>query len=385
MAIEEISFYNTNGDEVKISNLVNQMMNFYGLKLEVGETSVTDFSEGSEIRNILEAFAIGLYAFLEEQAGVTEVAFISTSYGTWLDKIGELPFINMPRIEGVEAQGTVTFTLATAQASDYTIPADTIVACSGSGMEFVTVSDCTIPLGELSGEAVVECLTTGEDGNVMAEAIDTIGAGVDTELVSVSNDTALSGGTDLEEDDDYRERLLNNIRADGFGTQGWYVSLCEEVDGVHDVLLVDVTGYTKKVIINGYTKPTSNATLLEVLTKLTDIDNKVLNHSFTVDVPAYTDVGLTITMSVTSEIDEEELLANLTAFVNGGGFDRLEYDGVDINESIARQDLVNCFDVFDNLVEVTSIQSNGSEVTTLTPASNAVLKLDTVTFVQNEV
>ena len=55
MALEEVSFYNTNGDEINLTNLVDQMINFYELKSEVGETRLTDFNEGSEIRNLLEA------------------------------------------------------------------------------------------------------------------------------------------------------------------------------------------------------------------------------------------------------------------------------------------------------------------------------------------
>ena len=51
MALNEVSFYNTNGDEISISNIVNQMINYYNLKHEVGETVVTDFNEGSEIRH----------------------------------------------------------------------------------------------------------------------------------------------------------------------------------------------------------------------------------------------------------------------------------------------------------------------------------------------
>ena len=71
MALNEVSFYNTNGDEINLTNIVNQMINYYQLKLEVGETAVTDFNEGSEIRNLLEGFAVGIYALLEEQHEAT--------------------------------------------------------------------------------------------------------------------------------------------------------------------------------------------------------------------------------------------------------------------------------------------------------------------------
>lgn len=385
MALQEVSFYNTNGDEVNLTNLVSQMINFFDLKLEVGETRLTDFNEGSEIRNLLEAFAIGLYAYLEEQSEATRIAFISTSYGTYLDRIGELPFINLPRIEGNPAQGNVTFTLATAQADDYTIPVDTVVAVSETGLQFVTTSDCTIYAGETEGDASVECLTDGADGNVQAEAIDTIGAGVDTELVSVSNESALEEGTDYEEDDEYRSRLLENVQSDGFGTAGWYVHLCESVDGVHDVLLVSDNDYTRKVLVNGDVKETPASVLLEVLTKLSAIDNKVLSHTFTIDKPAYTGVSLAITLNVTTEISETSLGNMMNALFDGGGFDRMDYSGLDINQSISKDEIVNSLRVFDNIVSVSSVKQSGTEITTLTPASNGVLKLNSVSFTQNVV
>lgn len=386
MAIEEVTFTNTNGEEINLSNIVNQMINYYQLKLEVGETAVTDFNEGSEIRNLLEAFAIGVYAILEEQHEATQIAFIQTSYGMWLDRIGELPFINLPRIQAEYSTGEVTFTLAEAQASEYVIPADTVLACSGTGLEFITTTECSILVGETTGTASVDCLTTGADGNVVAEAVDTISSEfVDTELVSVSNASAFELGSDEEDDESYRERLLANVQADGFGTVGYYTSLCENVTGVHDVLLVDDASYTKKVIVNGMSKPTSDSILVEVLTELTDISNKVLNHSFNIDKPVYTEVDLDISLSVVTEIDEDLLGAVMGMLVDGGSGYEFEFTGLNINESLTRDMLEGTLLIFDDVVSVTSIESDGSEIDVLTPDTNGVIKLGTVTFTQTEV
>ena len=387
MALEEVAFTNTNGEEITLSNLVNQMIDFYNLKLEVGETRITDFTEGSEIRNLLEAFAVGIYALLEEQSEATKIAFISTSYGIWLDKIGELPFINLPRIQGNASEGTVTFILGASQGSDFIIPEETIVACSDTGIDFVTTSECVIEAGELSANVSAECLTEGEDGNVLAGSIDTIVSDtLNVELLSVTNSLAFEDGADEEDDEDYRERLLANVRADGFGTQGWYVNLCESVEGVHDVLLVEDANYTRKVLVNGDMKPTDDSILLDVLTKLTDLDNIVLNHRFTVDVPAYTEVNLDITMDVVTEISETDLTSTLQALFNGGSsITQAEWDGLKINDAITRDDIISALTVFDDISEVTSIKQNNTEITTITPSSNGVLQLVSVEYTQNEV
>lgn len=386
MALEEVTFYNTNGEEISLSNLVNQMINFYDLLLEVGETRLTDFKEGSEIRNLLEAFAVGIFALLDEQHEATRIAFISTSYGEFLDRIGQSPFINVVREEASEAVGEVTFTLSEAQTEELVIPADTIVASSETGLEFSTDADCVISIGEVSANVSVTCLSVGADGNVRSESVDLIVDNeLDTNLISVSNSEAFEFGADYEDDEVYRERLLESIRADGFGTVGWYENLCESIRGVHDVLLVDDENYTKKVLVNGTSKPTPDNILLEVLTILTVNTNHVINHSFTVDRPTYTDVSMTVTLDVATQISDDDLLRNLTCFVNGTNFDRMEYEGLNINGVLTRDMVVEAFNVFEHVVGVTSVVVDGSEMSSVAPAVNGVLRLDNVTFVQNEV
>ena len=52
------------------------MIEYYNQKLEIGETKVTDFNEGSEIRNLLESFAVDLYDLMEDNYEATKIAFI---------------------------------------------------------------------------------------------------------------------------------------------------------------------------------------------------------------------------------------------------------------------------------------------------------------------
>ena len=386
MALEEVSFYNTNGDEINLTNLVDQMINFYELKSEVGETRLTDFNEGSEIRNLLEAFAILGYAIMEEQSEATRIAFISTSEDTWLDRIGELPFINLERIGGQPSTGSVTFTLATALSEDYTIPSETILSSSETGLDFELDGDVVIFAGELTGTGTAVCFTEGSDGNVGVGSIDTIDDdSVDTEILSVTNEYPFELGLDYEDDDTYRERLLANVRADGFGSVGYYNRIGEAVDGVHDVKLVSDESYTRKVLVNGKVKPTPESVLLDVLEVYSSLENLVLGHSFTVDKPSYDEIELEVTLSVTTAVDTTLLTNNLLAFFDGTGFDRMDYSGVRIDEELSRDKLVSAFNVFPEVVSVDSITVDDSEVTTLTPSPDGVLRLVSVSFTQNEV
>ena len=386
MALEEVTFYNIVGEEVNLSNLVSQMIDYYDQKREVGETKLTDFNEGSEIRNILEAAAVLAYAILEDENEAGKLPFIELSSGTYLDRIGANPFINLPRVEGNPATGNVTFTLATAQETDYIIPEQTLLADSVNDLSFVTLSDCTIYEGELSSEVLVECLTDGTDGNVPSGTLTIIDdTTIDTELVSVTNNEPLEDGTDYEDDEVYRTRLLENVRAEGFGTIGYYTNLGNNVSGVHDVKLIGDTTFTKKVLVNGRTKPTPDSVLLDVLTVFSIPKNHVMNHTFTVDRPTYTTIDLTIDVSVSRLLDSEILETAVQYFVDGGRANSIEYAGLNIDEVCTREQIISILTMVDGVVSVDSILVDEEEITTITPDPDGVLKLGELTINQTVV
>ena len=385
MALEEVSFYNIIGEEVNLTNLVNQMINYYDLKLSVGETRVTDFNQGSEIRNLLEAFAVLCYNILEDENEAGKLPFINLSYGTYLDRIGENPFINLKRIEGNPSQGSVTFTLSAAQSSDIVIPAETVLQDSVLGLTFLTDDNVTISAGDTTAVIGVTCLTDGVDGNIAPGTLTIINdEAVDTNLVSVSNSDGFVNGSDYEDDDVYRERLLANVQSDGFGTLGYYTNLGESVDGVHDVLLVDDADYTKCVLVNGDSKPTPDSVLLDVLTVFSDVDNIVLGHNFTVDTPDYVTLNLTFTLDVLTSLDSDDLTALVTAVVNGGAWDRVEFNGLDIGEDLSKGILVEGLSYISDIVSVgVKVTGQSSEFDSTSIDSDEVVKLGTLTFTQN--
>lgn len=387
MPLEEISFYNMIGEEVNITNLVEQMIDYYDQKREIGETRVTDFNEGSEIRNLLEAFAVLCYAILEDETEATKLPFISTSYGTYLDRIGEMPFINLPRVTGSVAEGEVTFTLGSAQSSDVVIPVECLLETNG-GLQFVTTTECVIDAGDTTGVALVECLTEGSDGNLGSGELTVISeSGIDTDLISVTNTDSFVGGADYEDDEVYRQRLLDNVRADGFGTLGYYKALCEAVDGVHDVKFVSDASYTRKCLVNGYTRETPSSVSADVLTVLSDVDNIVLGHSFTVDKPSYTTgLALTFTLDVLSEQTTTSLTNLVTAIVYGGDWDRVTFPGLGIGEDLTRELLVNGLSVLDAIQGVSvKVTGESSEFISTSVTANQVVKLGTLSFSQTVV
>lgn len=386
MTIEEDSFYNIVGVEINRTNLVKQMIDYYALKLEAGETKVTDFNEGSEIRNLLEAFAVDLYHLMEEQNELAKIAFIETAEEEWLDKHGASSFIKLPRDTGENSIGFVTFTIAESLVSEVIIPEGTIVVNEETGLEYSTDSEAIISVGETEATVSATCLTEGEDGNC---AVNTITLIEDDYLqikdLSVNNANEFTGGTDYEEDDEYRERLLNYVRQDDFGSIRYYTDLCENVSGVHDVCLVNISNYTKKILVNGLIKPTLDDVLAEVLETVSDFNNIVIGHVFLVDRPNYVTLNLSVNLNVSEELVEFDLKKVIQSVFDGGApLMGIEFDGLSIGETLRRYTLVSALELFDNVESVSIINnSTGEELIDINVKSNEVLKLGTVNITQN--
>jgi len=384
MAVDDEVFYNILGEEVSRSLLVQQMIDYYTLKLQVGETKVTDFNEGSEIRNILEAFAVDIYMLMELVNEAGRIAFVETAEGEWLDKHGANPYIQLTRHTGEYSTGFVTFSIPDISTNAITIPEGTIVLSTDNGLEYSTNIETVIPVGETSVTVACTCLTTGEDGDCPAGSISIVNNDY-TNIVglSVVNEDNFSGGVDYEDDDDYRARLLEFIRKDDFGSLPYYTELAENVSGVHDVLLVDDASYTKKILVNGDVKPTPDGVLTDVLTAFSDTNNIIVGQSFIVDKPTYTLVDLVVNVVVDdlddlSSSDVETLLNNF--FDGGDDIVGLEFDGLSIGESLTKNALYSAFFIIDTVQSVL-VKVNGSndEITEVTCGATAVLKLDDLT------
>lgn len=383
MVIEEDIFYDVNGNEVSRRNLVQQKIDYYNEKRQIGETRITDFNEGSEIRNFLEDISIDTFAIMENQNELTKIAFVETAEGEWLDKHGANPFVALARNPGSEAKGFVTFTIPEAQSTDVIIPLGTVVVSTENSLQYVTDSDLVIAVGETSITGSCTCLTVGVDGNCASGTVtiiedETLGVNG----ITVTNAEDFSEGEDYEEDDDYRERLLAFKRKDDFGSLPYYTDLCENVDGVHDVVFVDAEGYTQKVLVNGNEKPTPNTVLADVLEVLTIPDNIILNHTFAVDKPDYVIKNVVVNLGMSVELDDDDIEEFIRAIFDGGsalvGF---EFEGLSIGQGITKQALYENFYLIE-YVESIEITVGGTEITDLTVDSDEVLQLGTVTVNQ---
>lgn len=388
-SLNDESFYNILGEEISRNGLVQQMINFYGLLLEVGETRITDFNEGSEIRNFLETIAVDHYVILEDQNEHAKITFIDTAYGEWLDKHGQHPAIRLERNQGAEAVGEVTFTIPSVSTEQTIIPEGTLLASTETGLQFSTDYDAVIEIGDLNVDVQCTCMSVGEDGNVVSGSIDLIDDDfIDVHGITVTNADAFTGGVDYEEDEAYRARLLEYVRREDFGSLPYYINLAETVPGVHDVKLVDQVGITKKILVNGDVKETSDTLLVDVLTRFSDTRNLGINHTFNVAKPTFVKYSLEVTVDVDAELPSGTFEDLLVKYVDGGysTFDgRIEFNGVRIGQSITKDEFVNALKIIGNVADATITIKNASStsVDVCSVEADEVVEITDVSVTQN--
>ena len=388
-SLNDESFYNILGEEISRNGLVQQMINFYGLLLEVGETRITDFNEGSEIRNFLETIAVDHYVILEDQNEHAKITFIDTAYGEWLDKHGQHPAIRLERNQGAEAVGEVTFTIPSVSTEQTIIPEGTLLASTETGLQFSTDYDAVIEIGDLNVDVQCTCMSVGEDGNVVSGSIDLIDDDfIDVHGITVTNTDAFTGGVDYEEDEAYRARLLEYVRREDFGSLPYYINLAETVPGVHDVKLVDEVGVSKKILVNGDVKETSDTLLVDVLTRFSDTRNLGINHTFNVAKPTFVKYSLEVTVDVDAELPSGTFEDLLVKYVDGGysTFDgRIEFNGVRIGQSITKDEFVNALKIIGNVADVTITIKNASStsVDICSVEADEVVEITDVSVTQN--
>lgn len=146
---------------------------------------------------------------------LAEVLGVATRVDRNIFKYYGESLVNVPIIDGAPASAPTTWVLT--DTLGHTIPAGTTVAyrtSTGVLVPFVTASDVTVAAGSNTtgpGEVIVYALENGVDGNDFAAGSMVV---LDS-LVFVSSVTSTavsSGGIDAETDDEYLDRLVDELR-----------------------------------------------------------------------------------------------------------------------------------------------------------------------------
>lgn len=130
------------------------------------------------------------------------LAYSSSGY---LDHLGAL--LGVCRLAAAPALTTLRFTLSSPQPGAVTIPVGTRATPGGGSFFFATARSATIPPGEISVDVDAACTAPGIGGNgffpgQIRKLVDLL-----PWVSSVENITETTGGTDVEEDENLRERI----------------------------------------------------------------------------------------------------------------------------------------------------------------------------------
>ena len=377
-------FYDVGGFHVTRDFILQMMINYFNNKYP--DSQITDFNEGSEIRNLLESISVDIYHLESQENSLLRQAFLTTATGGYLDLHGE--GLNVTRGIALQSQGTVTFSISEPVNYLITIPQHTRIIDTATGLYYETWTSCEIPIGETSVDCPVYSVVTGAGTNIPANSDFLFYNQNQFQEVSISNDTAFTGGCDAESDEDYRNRLIEAKTSDGFGSREYYTKL-GRVKGVHDIALVNSATHTAKVIVNGYSKPITDDLLALVTAQYTNEKNIVYNHSFEVAKATFTNVPLEIVIGVTDEIPDSVITQILTNYFDGGiitaNNQQWNNKGCSVNSSITNYEIMTLLEQIQGVIQVTLITSGGASFNKLTPSTNKVLKLGTVNITQNVV
>ena len=156
---------------------------------------------------------------------------INTATGEAIDNYGRL--LNVARSMSQPSRVDVRFELSSASEEDITIPSGTKLILVDlwelRGVTYRTTSDITINAGVTSMEAVAENENYGYTQKLPADAV----IGVEGfPLITASNENPSTSGNNIEEDDDYRERVKTWILNLEKGTRASFDNYLSNVSGL---------------------------------------------------------------------------------------------------------------------------------------------------------
>lgn len=167
----------------------------------------------------LQTYASTILAIAINETGKQNLLAYAT--GDNLDRLAE--FYGVKRLQPQPAQTTLRFSIDTPLNFDVVIPSGTRATPDGN-IYFATLQEAKIPAGSLSVDVLASCSVAGSIGNGFS--IGQINKLVDTlpYITKVENISTSMYGTDIEDDDRFRERIRLSIeRYSNAGSKQAYI------------------------------------------------------------------------------------------------------------------------------------------------------------------
>lgn len=197
-----------------------------------------DLSAGNHAWNMTRPTALGMAEICEAiLPRVLQQIIPSWSYGTYLD--GHAKARNMTRRPATPAIGEITITGKVG----LVIPTGSLFSTAAVGdepsVDYATDVSATIP-AEGSVKVPITCIAGGSGGNTLANTIILVTSKL-TGITSVTNEAAITGGTDEETDESLRERIAEADQSQGNSYTGCpadYKRWATSVAGVGEATII---------------------------------------------------------------------------------------------------------------------------------------------------
>lgn len=269
-----------------------------------------DSSEGSHVWNLTRPTALVIAELCEfVLPQVIQLIFPEWSYGEYLDAHAKSR--GMTRKAATAATGEVTIT----GAENIIIPAGTTVSTASMNNEdpavaYQTTEEATIPISGTVTVPIV-CAQTGTVGNTNPNTIILLGSTV-VGIASVTNEEAVSGGTDEESDESLIERIEEYDQTQGdsyIGNISDYKRWAMSVSGVGNAAIIpaqDSSGLVTIVLTDANGNPASSQLCTEVYDYIMSPDDPTqrvapINAYLSVIAPETIAIGAKATVELTEE------------------------------------------------------------------------------------
>lgn len=197
---------------------------------ELGTDNISDASDIAIKVKVLAAQIEGIYY---NQQYILRQAFVQTAIGEGLKDHGYT--YGVEKKPARKANGKVIMGRKSAAIEDISIPKGTMFSTNpdiyGSLVTATTVEDAILKVGELEVSIPGEVIEPGKDGNVPTGAFVVLN-NPPVGIEYVRNNEEFKNGTDEEDDESYRERILDKTRRPGTsGNPSHYEQWALEVPG----------------------------------------------------------------------------------------------------------------------------------------------------------
>lgn len=330
--------------------------------------SDVDKREGSVAYDMLAPAALELAQAYMEADNVLDFSFADSTYGEYLERRAEER--GLSRREAVKATGKVTFR----GIDGLEIPTGTrISTIDTEPIYFVTTETGEVINGEVTVAAEAEI--GGADGNISVGEIAEYEVTEIYGVMSVTNNTAFSGGADEESDEDLYARYKENVaKPITSGNKYQYESWAKEINGIYAATcypLWDGPGTVRVVVINTEKRAPSSTLLAEVTAHIEEM--RPVTAKVTVEGVKEIPVDVTATITTTGGEASAAITDNITKYLASIAF----------SESIVRYSQIgNAILDAENVIDYTDLKVNRS-VANISLESDEVPVIGSVQIITN--